>query len=134
MNEEPELQGRIDQTQFSEEEPLFESPESHPKNIQPSVAVTPPANSKHKKMLIIGISIIAIILLIITILALAMGRPKGEVEESITPSPSPAAITESEMQSRITKLRSDLKEADPTKQDLTFPPVDLELRLDKKSN
>ncbi|MBU0974907.1 hypothetical protein KKD03_04370 [Patescibacteria group bacterium] len=119
---------QTNQTEFSYEEPIFSGLNVdlpvEPKQVEPLTN-----KSKKKKLIIIGavVFFLAIILLIVIIKS---KKPQveivGEEEfEIITRDLGP-------FEERIRNARIDLEIADPSNQDLTFPPVDMELRIDKK--
>jgi hypothetical protein len=135
----------IDQTKFAEEEPLFE-PRSGGKELNvkmptpaetsdlapgnsDSSAKTPIKKSLFKKIILIAVGVIVFIV----VLALIARQPQLGPSQEPTASPSPSPVAVGALNQRVNQLKLDLKSADPTKQELVFPPVNLNLRLDKKT-
>jgi hypothetical protein len=120
----------IDQTQFAAEEPLFEQPVKI-EAPQPTEApkVEPSSKKSTKRIAIVG-GLLFFILLIIILLAAALRKPSAPTEEE-------AEFTSEEEQrimgpfsQRISELENQLELADPSQEDLPFPPVDMEIKLD----
>jgi hypothetical protein len=125
MNELPEVSSN--QTQFSTEEPLFENA-SLPSSSQ---KIAPETSSPKKPnplfFLVVGLLFFIIVLLLIVLLLPQKNLPKLMVQ----PTPSPVSTAkQTELQQRVNEINTDLKNADPTKVDLLFPPVDMSLNLD----
>lgn len=118
----------INQTQFSFEEPIFENETVYREDKPEDLEQKP--KSKKKLFIIIGIvGFIFIILLLVLVMAM---RSRGSTQE-VGEDTNPVVAKElGPIQQRIEDSRELLDIADPAKQDLAFPPVDLELRLDPK--
>lgn len=118
----------INQTQFSFEEPIFENETVYREDKPEDLEQKP--KSRKKLFIIIGVvGFIFIILLLVLVIAMRGRGSTQEVGEDISP-----VVTKElgPIQQRIEDSRELLDIADPAKQDLAFPPVDLELRLDPK--
>ena len=116
------------QTQFAQEEPLLQSPGVP---IDPHLQAVPETNTKKSKLpFIIGG---ALLFFVILIGVLVQMRPKEVVQEvvELTPSPSPILAANDPLQVRVKNLQMELDAADPTVQTFVFPPISLELTLDK---
>ena len=117
----------VNQTRFSVEEPIFtdfnvEVPvdESNPEQKKPN---------KRKKVLIIG----GIVFFVIMLLLIVFTSRGGPVDIPIfEPEETPVVVSDDPFEVRINNARLDLEIADPSNQDLTFPPVDMDIRIDKK--
>ncbi len=117
----------LNQTQFMAEEQIFA--DNNVMMPDPVVEVKEKPSKKSKKKIAIIVGLVIFFLLLILLLLLKMKKKpikqtedlvKEVVNEELTP-----------MQEKIKDLQDDLEVADPSNQNLTFPPVDLELRLDK---
>lgn len=118
----------INQTQFSFEEPIFENETVYREDKPEDLEQKP--KSKKKLFIIIGIvGFIFIILLLVLVMAMRGKGTTQQVDEDTDPVISKEL---GPIQQRIEDSRELLDIADPAKQDLAFPPVDLELRLDPK--
>ena len=117
------------QTQFSQEEPLFQAP-SVPidPNLDPLAETL--GTKKSKMPLIIGGALFVFVLLI-GVLVLMRQKPVLEVVAEPTPIPSPVLAADDPLKLRVKNLQMELDEADPTSQTLVFPPIDMALTLDK---
>ena len=116
------------QTDFSGSQPMRQRPEA---------ITTPPPFSendqnqrpwyKTKKVFL------AVIpgLLLLLILVVALIPRKEQLPDSMEPTPTPAVEqTNDPMLLRTQRLQAELQEADPSKTDILFPPIDMELELD----
>jgi hypothetical protein len=116
------------QTLFGNQEPLLQkSSRSFAKHDD--FVVTTPKKPMNKLVVLAG-SMGAVLVLLI--LALAILKPKAPTTQ-VTASPSANPVsqaTKTQFQARLDELSSDLQDADPSKMDLTVPPVDLNLTLD----
>jgi len=116
------------QTQFSYEEPYRESSRVVAGEAEPA---TPKPNSKKKLIILVGIGIF---LLFFVLILLAAMRPKqievGQFQQPVFATPVPVEV--SPLLERVNRLEAELQDADPVKQSLVFPPVDMEIRLDPK--
>jgi flagellar basal body-associated protein FliL len=118
----------INQTEFASQEPIFEDPVV----IETGIDKQPTSKKKSKKMLlVILIAFTAFIFLLLVMIIASQNGDNGisqqdkkeeeEIEEQIEQDPQ---------QLRLKQLKVDLKNADPAKKELIFPPVDLKLELD----
>lgn len=123
-----EKQVPINQTQFSFEEPIFENQAVYMEDKPED----PDQKAKDKKKKIIIGAVLGILLIIIAILLLLVinRKPAETIQEEV----ANEVVTKElgPLQKRIEDARELLELADPSKQDLAFPPIDLEIRLDKK--
>ncbi len=117
-----------DQTKFTQEEPLFEQPDSPELVVGEAQKTTKSAN----RLILIGGGLLVVLMLLVIVVAALSQRPAKTSQVVASPSPSPVVLDETELARRVTQLKSDLTSADPTKQDLIFPPVNMDIRLDKK--
>lgn len=118
----------INQTQFSFEEPIFENPTEIP--VEPKIDDGQSKNKK-KMIAIIGgfFGLLCIILLVI------LTRPAQEIAPEVVedlPQEVVAIDNTDPIFKGIQSLRAELSKQDPTKRDLSFPPVNLEIWLDPK--
>lgn len=114
------------QTQFSLEEPYYQGV-TQPADDE----VQPPKKSNSKKMLVVLASILVLLLLLL-LLAVVSRRPvvtpnspfqQGTLE-------TPTSVQANPFAERIKRLETELEEADPLRQTLLFPPIDMDIRLD----
>lgn len=121
-----------DQTQFSLEEPLFENvaalpPEPEkPKEEKPKI----PWYKQRKLVIlaIVGVSILVLLILYIISMMIAASRaPVVSEPEEVIPVEQ---RSESQLLRRIEITKDELNEADPNQQQLVFPAVDMDVRLD----
>lgn len=118
----------INQTQFSFEEPIFENQAVYSEE-KPDDENLDKKKSKKKTIILVGIGIFIIL---ITLLIFLTRNGNGIIEDIIEPPVQDVPKELSPLQLRIEDARELLNLADPTKQDLAFPPIDLNLRLDPK--
>lgn len=115
-----------DQTRFSLEEPLLRSVDE---GDEVADAALIKSTSKKRRLLVGGAVVLLLVILVLAIIA-SQGRKQvapdiKDVAEENDPHLGP-------LEERIVKLKNDLGNADPTKQELPFPLLDMDLRLDKK--
>lgn len=111
------------QTQFTFEEPLFEAPPSLPK--EPDA----PLKAWYKRpqtLIILGVSTLGLLLFALYVASRPQQQSGNEIL-NLQASPSPTAL--SPLEQRVNQLKTELQAADPSKQELPFPPVDMELEL-----
>lgn len=123
---------QINQTQFAFEEPIYED-----RNVEMPVekpVENDPTEKKEVKRKQKAFLAIVILLIFVSALIILITNGKETVEEAVVNDPEKIEEELSPLMIRIEKLRVELEEADPTKQDLVFPPVDMELRLDLDPN
>ena len=124
-----ENQVPLNQTQFSFEEPIFENKAVYMDDKPPEDLDKEPKNKK-KTFIIVGV-VGFIIIILFLVIAQSMTKKNGILEE---PEEDVAVVTKElgPLQKRIDDARELLDLADPTKQDLAFPPIDMKIRLDPK--
>lgn len=123
-----EKQSSINQTQFSFEEPIFENSAVY---VEEKPVEEPTEKPQNKKK-IIGIAIVGIVLILISVIVL-ISSMRNKTEEVIETEPEAVVTKElGPLQKRIEDARELLDLADPSKQDLAFPPVNMGIRLDPK--
>lgn len=119
----------INQTQFSFEEPIFANSAVYTEK-KPEENPTQKPKSKKKLVIIVICVFLILLLLLLLVLASRMRRSTSQVD---TDTPQPVQTEElGPFQKRIEGARELLELADPAKQDLAFPPVSLDIRLDPK--
>lgn len=115
------------QTTFSWEEPLFEQTAAVSDPVAATAVPRKPWYTKPLVLVIGGLSLLLVILLAL-VLILRPAPPQFVLPE---PSASPFVSTVSDpLKLRIQQLKLELEEADPTKQDLPYPPIDPTLKLE----
>lgn len=123
---------QYDQTQFSLEEPLFEGMvQIPPEPVEPTEEKPKIVWYKQRKLVIaaiIGVTIFVILLLFIINMIIVASRAPFVPDSEAVLTPTPAVSTE--LLDRIEATQEELKEADPNQQQLVFPAVDMEIRLD----
>lgn len=123
-----EKQSSINQTQFSFEEPIFENSAVYAEEKP----VEEPTEKPQNKKKIIGIAVVGVVLILIAIIAI-ISSMRNKTEEVIETEPEAVVTKElGPLQKRIEDARELLDLADPSKQDLAFPPVNMGIRLDPK--
>lgn len=119
------------QTQFSAEEPFFENPGQVP--VGEVVVKERVPLLKRRKSMIALLSVVAVSSLLLLYgyaQYVTWQRRLGTPEEIMVPTPAPLAP--SELSAQAQSLRAELKLADPVKQELLFPQIDLSLRLEER--
>ncbi len=121
----------INQTQFFEEGPLLQ-PESS--LIPPEVAPIP-ETPWYKKPVVVIVGLLVLLMALLLAAALIL-RPREMMSDILQTEPSPSPVTQSDpLQAKVKALQKELLDADPAKQELPFPAVNLELKIpDDKSN
>ena len=124
---------QFDQTQFSLEEPLFQGPAPLPPEPEkPPEAVTPRIPWYKQRRLVIlaiaGVSILVLIILFIINMIVAASRVPI-VSDPVSVIEKDPAVS-SQLLQRIELTKEELTEADPNQQQLVFPSVDMQVRLD----
>lgn len=112
------------QTNFSAEEPLFESTTLHINSDTPQ-AVKVPLHQNKKVLIGVGFGLLFFVILILVLL-----QPRSAIRQVVEPSfiPIPDAAV-GPQQAKINELMTELKAADPATQELPFPAVDLTLDI-----
>lgn len=121
---EPTEQYNQSQTQFSVEQPLNEKPRQEA-IAQPVLAQ--PVKPRSKIWVLIGI--LAIFSLLLMLLATRMSKNAPSTQKTTPISQTARPLTPFEQ--RLETARTLLRDANPTTQDLPFPPLDMTLRIDK---
>lgn len=115
-----------DQTAFGSTEPLFEN---HTEVIDPHASPIEPNKPYWKNPLILVAGIVALALvLLLTLLIMTITPSRRQATSEPTPSPV-NEMPAGPWQERTTTLQSELEAADPSQQELPFPPVKMELPL-----
>ncbi|MFZ1721697.1 MAG: hypothetical protein WAU07_04280 [Microgenomates group bacterium] len=123
------------QTHFSQEEPILESGGS---SQPPQAVATPPVTAVPtvaKKPLTIRVKILigSSLFLLVLLILLAFASQNNSEKKPVTPQETivPSAIPEAAnpLLDRVDSLKDARTKADPSENDLSFPPVDMELRL-----
>jgi hypothetical protein len=133
MPKNEEQYDQLDQTRFSVEEPMFEGLAALPVEEKAAAVVKVPLLKQKRVIiaLIVG-TIIFVVLLLVVINAIVAGQRRPQVVEAtplpMSGTPSDAAFLEK----KVKALQSELEAADPNKRELTFPSVDLNIRIDKE--
>lgn len=119
------------QTKFSLEEPLFEQMGQIPGPENPEVQVKTPL-LKQKKFIIALIVIITLFVLFLLFIINAYISQQKLVQEQEPPESTVQQPSDPDhpLYQRIKSAQSELKDADPSKQDLVYPTMDHDIRLD----
>jgi hypothetical protein len=115
----------IDQTNFANQEPIYEEPADYDE-IRKSLSFF---KTKKGKMISILAALFGFFLSLIIILFFVFNKKPLDLVEK-EKEPSQEIIQLDPLRTRIKVLADDLDQADPTKQELPFPPVDLSIRID----
>lgn len=111
------------QTQFTVEQPI----------LQPQVLVAtpeePPTSPSSRRRWVLAVGGIGVLLLVGIIWFALSAKPSAPVNEDI-PLPQGVVRELSPLERRLEETKDQLRQANPTTQDLPFPPVDAELRID----
>jgi len=118
----------LNQTQFISEDQIFSSSNVAIPDPVIEEKKEPEKKSNKKKILFIVLGVVFLLLFSLVMLLKMRKKPVKQEDEVVNQKVSEELTP---MQQRIESLREDLEVADPTNQDLTFPPVDMGLRLDK---
>ncbi len=115
------------QTEFGQEEPLFESTYHPP---QPVSHVTPPPAKPQTKIWWIGGIVFSCVLVVFGLLAwLIQPMVQTQMQPPLVTS-SPLPVSKSPMAERVDAVNAELQAADPTRPAFTFPQVEMNLFLD----
>ena len=119
------------QTKFSVEEPLFEQMGQMPGPENPEPVVQKPL-FKQKKFIIALIAIITLLILVMLFLVNAYINERKRVQEEEPPENVVETPSDPNhpLYQRIKSAQEELKEADPSEQDLVYPTMDYNIRLD----
>jgi hypothetical protein len=123
MNE-PEVTYNQSQTQFSAEEPLLERP------VQPAPepAIQTPKQPPVRPW--VSWAVGGAVLLIILVIFLALRSRQPQAEPEAVPEEEETQQEMTLLEQRLEAARTLLREANPTVQELPFPPVNTTLRID----
>jgi|GEM_PF-1381471 len=124
------IEEQINQTLFSNQEPLLQSSKSSFVKKQSNLEEKKKEKSPQQKMILIAVGVLGIFIIIIFILVLLKPR-QSSIPVPVTPLASPVVQSDkTQFQQRLDELNTDLLQADPAKLDLSVPPVDMFLTLD----
>jgi len=124
---------KIDQTKFSVEQPLFEQIGALPEPEFVEQDVKPPLLKRRKVVIGLVIGITLLVLLILLLINTIINRSKLVAVPEASPTIEETRKVEvGPLLKRVEVVREELKEADPTKNELVFPTLDYSLRIDPK--
>lgn len=122
------------QTQFAENQPLFQSvsvPEVATHHEDDAAQKKP----SQKKKIIFIVSIVFGLIFLLLFLVLLLPKKPAEVSQVVaSPSPSPVISADNPLRARVENLQTELDAADPQNQSLVFPPINMNIFLDKPEN
>lgn len=119
-----------DQTTFVSERTFYQKPEMSAAEVARQQQPPPPKKPwSKKKFVLVAIPILLLVVIFGLIFLIPKKAPKEEKPEEIEVAPS-TSVESDYMVERIKRLQSELKQADPTKAELLFPPVDMGIELD----
>lgn len=126
------IQENLDQTQFAENRPLYEEPAYSLLEDDESQKVDEGSNKKpiYKQKIVWLIAAIVILLLIIVIATPSRKTPEQAEEVAPEIVDEQTEISSDPLRKRVDDLRSELKDADPTKPQLIFPALNRRIELD----
>ncbi len=117
------------QTQFSYEEPYRQSAKERFTTEKSELV----QKSRPRPIMYIAVGLVVTVVLLL-LLVLLKRKPvvieNAPFQQAITATPVPAEFNP--LLERVSRLEIELEEADPIKQSLLFPPVDMDIRLDPK--
>lgn len=124
------------QTQFAETQPLFQgvSTPTIEKTPQESNSSSVQNTSKKKKLVVIAAVGCGFLFLLLILLALVPKKPPELAQVEASPLPSPVISRDNPLRARVENLQAELDAADPKNQLFVFPPVSMEIFLDKIQN
>lgn len=116
----------LDQTLFTQEEPLFESGASS--------LTQPPTKEKRspspKTLIIIAVVVIVGLITLLSVIGMMIQRPSAPVLVSPSPSPTPLPVKQDDqIEQLFRELQDDIDAADPTENLYPFPPVEPVIRI-----
>lgn len=124
------MRDRDSQTEFMNEEPLFESsqlPEA-PEPVEPPQKEDP---SKSRIMMIGGIAFVLILFInIVGIVILMSNTDEPENVQELAIDKQRQMVSPGAWQAELSRLRSYLEEIEPEREYLPRPPVDYDIRLE----
>lgn len=116
----------FNQTQFAQEEPIYEAPVAVPVDPQ---AEAEPKSKNPLKWVLIGVGaflgLIIIVAIVVKLVAPGSIAPQSSPD---SPSDMPTQVL-SGFEQRLSELNQELEAADPSKDTLPFPPVKMDLPL-----
>ncbi|MDQ5951365.1 MAG: hypothetical protein QG639_642 [Patescibacteria group bacterium] len=119
------------QTKFSLEEPLFEQTGQIPGPENPEIVEKTPL-LKQKKFVIALIAGVTLLVLIVLFMINAYIASQKRVQEQGPPETTIEQVSDPNhpLYQRIKSAQQELKEADPSEQDLVYPTLDYGIRLE----
>lgn len=123
-----EQEQTTNQTQFFSEEILYEKPGEFLPDESSKKIVKKPFLKTLLGKIILGFG--AFLVLILVFVLFTLNKPK-EQEKEIEEKQTEQKGEETHLQIKLDNLQEQLEEADPTRKELPFPPVNLDIRLDK---
>lgn len=123
------------QTKFSLEEPLFEQTGQIPGPENPEPVVRTPL-LKQKKFVIALIAGVTLFVLLVLFMLNAYITAQKKVQDEAPPDSQaqPDNTSNDPLYLRIKSAQQELKDADPSEQDLVYPSMDYNIRIDKKED
>lgn len=136
MTNQPELEpsepvGPADdthQTQFTWEEPLFEETRG-PAPIVAEPTVDLPKKPWYKKPLVLALGFFMIVMTLLVISMMMTPPPQEDVMAPEASAEPIVSLVSDPLKLKIVQLKAELRAADPTNQELPFPPVSKILQL-----
>lgn len=113
------------QTEFSEHRPLFED-SINPENKNNDEKQRPWPRRKKALVVFAGVFVLSMALLI----AIVPRKSQQQPIDDDTETPAVVEISNDPLQQRINRLKTELESADPSKSNLVFPLVDMNIKLD----
>lgn len=124
----------IDQTKFATEEPLFEPIGSYPEPEYEEREVKPPLLKRRKVVVTLVAAVTVLVMLLLLIVNVIIQRSKLVTVPEPSPTIENKRVPATEpLLKRVEVAKLELKEADPTKNELVYPTLDYSIRLDPKS-
>lgn len=123
----------INQTHFAAQEPLLENA-ALPPQPEPEIDERTLTHDKHRRRLLLGLGV-GVVIFIVSLIALVMSLPRRQTGPNASPSPTPVmnqTQAVNEFHQQVLDLKTELDAADPSRDFLPPPPVDIELRLEEK--
>ncbi len=127
------------QTQFMEDQALWQRPipaqetQSEQSLLDIKQVIAQKKKFTTKRIILIATAAI-VILSILLLLIVGMGRKSLRLTSELSPSPTPTTNTLSDFDKAMNRLNQDVIIADPTVNDLPFPPLNPELYIVPKRN
>ncbi len=120
---------RDDQTVFMDQEPWLEDGVSQVKPMTLTGELPKKKLSLQQKVMLLGGALTCGLILVMVLVTLLTNRQSIEIQPSPTPVASSRPVNQDPFAVRFEQIRGELKEADPAKTELTFPPVNNEIEL-----